>query len=441
MSVQVESNSYLTEEQQRVYQLRSSLERNGGTPVGFLDVLAAVIAEDTWRKVPSGVNKEEPFTSFADFIEAKPPFGLGAKVADVLVLLQIRHPHEGVEEIRDRMDAMRAEVRRLLTEDGITGYTEDQRDRDIKAWAALDRSGGWWLAFFVACQVEMGKGHGSSRGSVQRLTHGLDGSTKITAQEFAERAGTTAKRVVRYYRAWEAATSSGAVSIGPELLYPGHSPIELPPVEDWSLYYRSRATSGSSEERQQAIAEAAAGEGIKPTMALHVAENPTALRAAILADPKTAQVARAAISDLTVNERSAKHAEYVRQAAGEGQVTTAAGQVIQLPEQARGRAAVLLTAVEDAKATPESVTEAFEAVQGLIAEAVEADPEIQIREQRTRFTKALSSTKKGIESIDLDDLAAVADDDLRGSIAELQKKVNELADLIGKPRSSTLRAE
>ncbi|MEV5255929.1 hypothetical protein AB0K98_29720 [Streptomyces werraensis] len=48
---------------------------------------------------------------------------------------------------------MRAEVRRLLAEDSVTSYSEQQRERDIQAWTALDKVGSWWLAFFVACQV------------------------------------------------------------------------------------------------------------------------------------------------------------------------------------------------------------------------------------------------------------------------------------------------
>ncbi|MFE4336383.1 hypothetical protein ACFRQM_45680 [Streptomyces sp. NPDC056831] len=86
-------------------------------------------------------------------VEAKPPFGLGQRVEDVHVLLEMQHPHEAAAEFRSKMDAMRSEVRRLLAQDGITGYSEQQRDRDIQAWAALDKSGSRWLAFFVACQV------------------------------------------------------------------------------------------------------------------------------------------------------------------------------------------------------------------------------------------------------------------------------------------------
>ena len=77
MDVRIESNTQLSPEQERVYRLRSALERDGGTPGGFLELLAAVVSDDTWQRVPSGINNDEPFTSFKAFIEAKPPFGLG----------------------------------------------------------------------------------------------------------------------------------------------------------------------------------------------------------------------------------------------------------------------------------------------------------------------------------------------------------------------------
>ena len=431
MTVRVESNSYLTDDQQQVYQLRNSLERNGGTPGGFLDLLAAVVNDGTWRKIPAGVSQEEPFSSFAEFIEAKPPFGLGHPAEYVLKVLHVPHPQEGVPEIRERMDMMRAKVRSMLKEEGITGYTEEQRERDIAAWTTLDRSGGWWLSFFVACQVKKGMDNGRTHASGSR--NDRKGLHKISASEFAARSGTSAPRVLRYLKAWEEAHAKGTVTVAAEDLYPGQEPIELPDDAQWGGVYSPRSLG--TRERGVLISAGAEEAGIRPTKALEVAENPTALRVAIMADPRTAEAARSAIADLAVRERNAERVEYVRQVAGDGKVKTPAGQVIELPEQARERAAVLLAVVEDAEATPEAVAEAFETVQGLAVETVEADPEIQIREQRTRFTKTLSSTKRGIEAIDPDDLAAVADDELRGAVAALQEKVNELAELIGKPRS------
>ncbi|WP_405624934.1 hypothetical protein [Streptomyces sp. NBC_00016] len=80
-------------------------------------------------------------------------------------------------------------------------------------------------------------------------------------------------------------------------MHPGHEPIELPAADDWTLYYASRRSASS--DRGALISAAAEAEGIRPTKALEVAENPTALRAAIMADPKTAEAARNALKALT----------------------------------------------------------------------------------------------------------------------------------------------
>ncbi|MEU4113794.1 hypothetical protein AB0F71_04790 [Kitasatospora sp. NPDC028055] len=335
--------------------------------------------------------------------------------------------------MRAEMDTMRSEVRRLLAEDGITGYTEEQRDRDIQAWAALDRAGGWWLGFFVACQVEIGRGNGGDRRTDQRFDRNAETSTKISASEFARRANTTAKRVLRYYRAWEAAAEAGVVALGPDKLYPGHEPLELPDADDWPLYYRSRSTSGSSEDRQQAIADQAAAEGIRPTMALVIAENPTALRAAIMADPKTAARAKEALASVAADERKATQIEYVRRAAEEGSAKTSTGQLIDLPDGIKKQAADHLAIATDAASPPEAVAAAFEAVQGLVSTAVSDDPDVLTREQRARFQRALNATAKNLEIIDPDDLIAVADDDLRKRLSDLQRQIDSLAKLVVGP--------
>ncbi|MEU9658756.1 hypothetical protein [Streptomyces chartreusis] len=419
MTVRVESNSYLTEEQQRVYQLRTSLERNGGTPGGFLDLLAAVVEEGTWRQVPSDVNVDQPFASFKDFIEAKPPFGLGHKPEYVLKVLQVPHPNEGVREIRQRMEEMRSAVRAMLAEDGITGYSEEQRDRDIKAWAALDRSGGWWLAFFVACQVS--KGADGKQAAASR-------PVKVSAAEFARRSGTSPERVLRYLHAWEAAKEAGVVQFGAADLFPGHEPVDLPDEEVWGQFYSSRRSSAS--ERSALVAAAAEVAGIRPTKALEVKENPTALKVAIIADQRTAEAAKQALEVRAAEARKAERVEYIKRVADEGKVKSPAGLPVDLPAQAKEKAATFVAVVKDEKATPEAVAEAYEAVQALIVETVISDPEISKREQRTRFTKAITSTVKSIESIDPGDLIAVADDDLRAVIAAAQKRINDLAELI-----------
>ena len=128
-----------------------------------------------------------------------------------------------------------------------------------------------------------------------------------------------------------------------------------------SRYYSSRSSAAS--ERGTAITEAAEAEGIRPTKALEVAENPTALRAAIIADPSTARAARHALLDrikedpdlqaelardivrtddlkkaVATETRSADRIGYVRQIAESGQVKTPAGQTIDAPVDLRQEA-------------------------------------------------------------------------------------------------------
>ncbi|MFB8021996.1 hypothetical protein ACFC36_25875 [Streptomyces rubiginosohelvolus] len=425
MTVRVESNSYLTEEQQRVYQLRTSLERNGGTPGGFLDLLAAVVEDETWQQIPSGVNADQSFNSFTEFIEAKPPFGLGHQAEYVLKVLQVPHPNEGVPEIRRRMEGMRGAVRAMLAEDGVTGYSEEQRDRDIKAWSALDRSGGWWLAFFVACQVS--KGAGGKQTTANQ-------PAKISAAEFARRSGTSAERVLRYLQAWEAAHEAGLVKAGSADLFPGHEPVGLPEEESWGQYYSSRRSSTS--ERSALISAAAEVAGIRPTKALEVKENPTALKVAIIADQRTADAAKQALEMRAAEVRKTERVEYIRRVADDGKAKSPAGLPIDLPAETKEKAAAYVAVVRDEEATPEAVAEAYEAVQALIAETVTSDPEMSIREQRTRFSKAITTSVKSIESIDPDDLIAVADDDLRASFAAARTRINDLAELISRSQES-----
>jgi hypothetical protein len=251
MGTRIESNSYLTEEQHLVYTLRDALERNGGTPSGFLEVLATVISQNTWRKIPSGINKEEPFTDFAEFIEAKPPFGLGAKVEDIRILLQLKHPHEGVPHIRQQMDAMRSEVSTLL---GI-GDSVGSIHRDAREFGEYASSGGWLFALKVARCVQPGTVKNREEvGEVRRDKQ----SQKVSATEFGRLANCSIKRVMRYFRAWDQAANDGLVP-RPDDLEPGTS-IDLPDAELWHQYYGVR--SSASTERGAQISATAEAEGI-----------------------------------------------------------------------------------------------------------------------------------------------------------------------------------
>lgn len=446
MTVHVESNTQLTLEQERVYRLRQALERDGGTPGGFLELLAAVVSDNTWQQIPSGINNDAPFTSFKEFIEAKPPFGLGHSAADVHTLLKIRHPREAVADVRAKLDATRAEVARLLAIDGVTDYTEDQRAHEIRSWSSLDQSGGWWLGFFVACQVRPGEG---GAGAASDRFAGRP--AKMSARRFAELAKTSPSRVMRYYRAWDAAFDAGIVTTAAADLYPGHEPIELPAETEWSNFYSSRKSEPTPKgalisATADALGQAATG-------------IPSAMREAILTDAGAAEAARTALLErmsddaalqavvarslasqpalrkaLATESRRADQVEYVRKIAHQGSARTPAGLMIELPGQAKTRAVEQLRLVESSSADPDVVAVAYEAVQALIADLVETDPDIHTREQRSKLQKALHTTARSISTIDPRDLVAVADDDLREVIVALQRQINELATLFASAR-------
>ncbi|MFB4319957.1 hypothetical protein [Actinomadura sp. 21ATH] len=450
METRVDSNSYLTEEQKQVYQLRSSLERNGGTPVGFLELLAAVVDQDTWRKIPSGVNREDPFDDFADFIEAKPPFGLNSTVEHVRVLLRLHHPHEGVPHIAEQMQHMRARLAQLLGPDPC----QNPIDRDARAFGAFTESGGWVFALMVARSARKGGG-GPRPGKPVSKAHdqnrrppdNTDGKVSFTT--FAQRAGCDVGRVSRYHKAWERAAHDGVVPHA-DTLVPGQQ-IALPGPDRWSAYFT--VYEPSSDTRQQLAAQAEAI-GTSYSKAVQITANRPALRAAILGDRQTAEAARDALlerpqeraamvarvlqEDPAVRKQAAAHTrraerlDYLQRVVAQGRAKTPAGHEVDLDPAVRQQAAQYLTACQDPQSDPHTLDHACEFVSDSVRAAVQADPDTFLREQRTKLGKALSGTVRSIEAIDPDDLIACADSSLITSVAELQKKVNALATLIAR---------
>ncbi|MFJ3755445.1 hypothetical protein [Streptomyces sp. NPDC090080] len=435
MSARVESNSYLTDEQHRVYTLREALERNGGTPSGFLELLAAVIDDETWRKVPSGVNNDEPFEDFASFIEAKPPFGLGAKVEDVRILLQIKHPHEGVRHVREQMNRMRTEASRLLG----TDPGEDPVTRDARDFGGYAKAGGWLFGLKVARCVNPGsnqdeKPETSPLGDRNEVT-------KVSANEFGRRAGCSAKRVMRFYRAWSKAAEEGVVP-GFDDLQPGVD-IDLPDAETWGQYYSARS-SGDSERGTQ-ITAAAEAEGIRPTKALEITENPTALRVAILADSATAEAARNALMDrlegdpdlqtkmakhisdtttlrkaVAAESKRASQIEYVRTALDEGAVKTPTGQKIQLTEAVKADTERHLTPSEQAShSSPADAAAAYEVLQQFVVQAVDENPQVRVEERKATLHGRVRQASRAFEQLSLDDVGELYDEELIQSMEQL----------------------
>ncbi|MFG3146301.1 hypothetical protein [Streptomyces sp. NPDC048243] len=307
-------------------------------------------------------------------------------------------------------------------------------ERDARDFGAYARTGGWAFGLKVARSVRPG---GQS----------ADETPKVSAKDFAELAGCSPERVMRYYKAWDRAADDGLVPHF-EILLPGED-IELPAAEVWSSYYVSRSSAAS--ERGTAIAEAAEAEGIRPTKALEVAENPTALRAAILADPSTAQAARAALLDrvkedpalqtelardiartdelkkaVATENRAADRIGYVRQIAEKGQIRTAAGQTLDAPAELRSEAErhlSLLDELDEGEDSGEWASEAYDTMKNLVVETVEADPELRVQERRTKFYNSLQKATKVFEELTFDDADDIYEDDMVQRLEELQEAI------------------
>ncbi|WP_405476635.1 hypothetical protein [Streptomyces canus] len=306
--------------------------------------------------------------------------------------------------------------------------------RDAREFGVYARTGGWAFGLMVARSVRPG---GQS----------ADETPKVSAKEFAELAGCSPERVMRYYKAWDRAADDGMVPHF-EALVPGQE-VELPDADVWLDYYVSR--NSATSERGTAIAEAAEAEGIRPTKALEVAENPTALRAAILADPSTARAARSALLDrikedpelqaslardvvrtddlkkaVATESRAADRIGYVRQIAESGQVRTPAGQTIDAPVDLRQEAErhlSLLEELEEDEDTGEWAAEAFDTMKSLVAETVEADPELRVQERRTKFYNSLQKATKVFEELTFDDAQDFYEDDMVQQLEELQQAI------------------
>ncbi|MFD8010207.1 hypothetical protein [Streptomyces sp. NPDC058955] len=310
--------------------------------------------------------------------------------------------------------------------------------RDAQDFGVYARTGGWAFALKVARSVR--PGGQAAEGTAAR---------KVSARAFAALAGCSADRVMRYYKAWDMAADDGLVPQF-EFLEPG-ADIDLPDADVWLSYYTSR--NSASSVRGQAISAAAEAEGIRPTKALEVAENPTALRAAILADPGTAEAARGALLDrmkedpalqtelaraiartddlkkaVATEAKVADRIGYVRQIVENGQIKTPAGQTVEAPPEVRAEAErhlSLIDELDDSEEAGEWAGEAYESVKGLVAKAVEEDPALRVQERRTRFYSSLQKATKVFEELTLDEVMEeeIYEEDMLQRLEALQEAI------------------
>ncbi|MBT2423144.1 hypothetical protein J7F01_18480 [Streptomyces sp. ISL-22] len=461
--------------------MRSTLNGMESVP----GLVRQVVEEGSWRNFTTPRGEHVTHKSFESFVTAKPTKGLGYSIDELMRLVaddaetlrlvadligrpesDFEHPEsqenvwiepqaqevteESQQELvwRDPSDDPEA----LQESEAIAELDVDLNDpvnRDAFELRSVGKSGGWVWALKVARNVQPSKA-GAHEENVHHDPNVGGPGRKVSASEFARRTGWSTRRVMRYHRAWERGIEKHDLPSFDQLK-PGMD-VSLPPAKTWTECF---APGDVSPERADALVTGAQEAGISVRKVIYAAKSPGAMKAAILADESTAEAARTALlerarndselrtalartiaddpvfrKETAVESRKAERAEYVRHVAGEGKVRTPAGQTLALPQDARQEIAKLLEVVNEPDATPEAVAEAYGTIQSFTTLAVEADPEVQLREQRTKFSKALSTTAKSIQAINPNDLAAVADDDLRKKLIELQKQVNELATMI-----------
>ncbi|MFE6891373.1 hypothetical protein [Streptomyces sp. NPDC057694] len=338
-------------------------------------------------------------------------------------------------------------------EEDASGEVPESIARDAHEFGVYARTGGWAFALKVARSVRPG---GQPAGE----------TTKVSARRFAGLAGCSADRVMRFYKAWDRAADDGVVPQF-ESLAPG-ADIDLPDADVWLSYYVSRSSGASV--RGQAITEAAEAEGIRPTKALEVAENPTALRAAILADPGTAEAARKALMDrlgedpvlrtgmardivrtddlkkaVAEESKTGGQLDYVRKIVEEGQVKTPAGQKIEAPRSLREEAErhlSLIDELDEDEETGEWAQEAYDSVRTLVAETVEKDPELRVQERRAKFYSSLQKATKAFEELTFDDvdgeeMDTIVEDDMLQRLEELQQAISTCISALQKAKTGS----
>lgn len=117
----------------------------------------------------------------------------------------------------------------MTTLEGST--TSPMVEMDAREFGLHLKEGGWRLGLLVVRSVEPGEGSGVNRDDRRTLEDGA----KVSAKRFADMAGTSDNRVMRYYRAWERYAAKGKVPPAAEL-QPGDEPdLNWEHLPRWSL--------------------------------------------------------------------------------------------------------------------------------------------------------------------------------------------------------------
>ncbi|MCA1221808.1 hypothetical protein [Streptomyces sp. 8L] len=182
----------------------------------------------------------------------------------------------------------------------IVEDTDEGLEADIAEFARHNRGGGWALALLVVRRVEPDAGNGLTF-EQQAKRFDRNAFRQISAKEFARRSKTATKRVLALREAWIRAAEAGKVPALERVL--AGEFVELPDAAEVPFYgedgyyrgYEARMPKGERRDALQAEAERA---GVRPSAPVYVAQHPSAVKAAVIADEVTRTAALEGIAEL-----------------------------------------------------------------------------------------------------------------------------------------------
>lgn len=189
------------------------------------------------------------------------------------------------------------------------GDGEDALADDIAQFTNIERSGPWLLAYLVARRVLPGEGDGV-RSDYRARCFDRNTFLRISAREFAKRTGTSAKRVMALWQAWNRLAEATDGKFPHALdLQPGEA-IGLPDTKQYPFYgkdgyYRSWEAREISDERRENVEREAKASGIRPSAITYVISHPSAVKNALLADETTRTAARDALAEFDARQAAA----------------------------------------------------------------------------------------------------------------------------------------
>jgi len=119
-------------------------------------------------------------------------------------------------------------------------------EADAREFGLHDRQGPWRLGLLIARSVTVGKDHGVNlKYRDEDVSHETSSNGKVSARDFAMMSGTSTKRVMKYFRAWEKAAKEGLVPQSSEL-EPGQelNTLLVDRLPDWGKYYEVEQRPG-----------------------------------------------------------------------------------------------------------------------------------------------------------------------------------------------------